>query len=268
MPRFGNPWEEAASQGILWNPLTLRPQVLLDPADESSLTMTTGSIVASIRNKGISGGSFSAPSKTAGQEVVKSRQFGKNWLYNPTSAAGFVSSYSDTWSLNNSNFRTVIGLQYPTAAAGVLNALSIAVTSTCTMNYGTNTTDEGWNHNNTSKAIINTAGQPLATNAPTIISHVCSNNSFFGRYSQGGSGNTANSTQTPNFTSQTRNAVLYAWGIATSTANAGYYGAIFYVFRKLTIFDIQRVEGWMAWKYGCPFVLQPNHPFKSRPPTN
>lgn len=267
MPRFSDPLKLAVHQGALWNPLTLRPLVLLDPADERTVSLSSGNIVASIANKGASGGTFTAPAKSAGFEITKRLQFGAYWLLNTSSSVGFISSYSDSWTLNSSTFRTVICLAAGTSVTSISVGLSVGVTSTCAMNYGSSSIDLGWNYTSGTRIVINAAAQPLAIYAATIISHIFSTTSFWGKYSQGTPSTTFTSTQTSSLSPVTRTGNLYAWGSNSLNPVIGLLGPIFYVDRRLSLADVYRVEGWMAWRYGCPICLEPNHPYKSRPPT-
>lgn len=279
MPRLANPLQEAISQGVLWSPLRLRPVVFLNPADPTSTVVNSSGVYTSLKNLGTLGGSFTAPTVTAGLEPRPSTLLNSTWINHTfTASSGFASSFSYNPIPASGAGVTAI---YLTAAA-FINSYYVGFARSSgvfylAMNFGSQASDVGVQLGSQGWA-VSTAKQPVPFGVPVIISHrviggASGSAQFYGRFSVSGLpsvGNISAAASLSGSVTGTSTGACYAYGPnpAFTNNNRGYSGALLFFSRALSVFDIQRVEGWLAWRYGCPFALSPDHPFKSRPPTN
>lgn len=66
---------------------------------------------------------------------------------------------------------------------------------------------------------------------------------------------------------------ITAYGVGSTTAqndtvgfHTGYIGEVIYYTRQMSRYEIQTVEGYLAWKWGLQGLLPDGHPFKLYPP--
>ena len=256
---------ETSGNGASWSPSQVTTSAWYDASDASSLTLNVNGNVMQWNDKSGNGNHLEQSTGSLqpilngqridfanGKKLVKSA--GNNLLSASGNHALFfvhdVVLPSDT-----SNLFPNIFQNYSTAA-GVNNRRPVVF-------YNLNNADKAMAHS------YNNAGGALAwsiaTRVGTRVISGTQDNGSVRIYFDGAQLNTFNASVTPN---DTTHSSLNIGNNSTTTDTFSFYEIILIARDDINTATNQKIEGYLAWKWGLQNQLDASHPYKYRPPLN
>jgi hypothetical protein len=264
-------WNGTPVGGVkLWRPTEISTALWLDAEDASTITLN-GSTVSQWNDK--SGNGRNATQATAASQptYTASAINGKPGLtWNGTSMLWLSTG---AWSLAPSR-------QFASFAVVNLTSLSVNIDSYRRIWESNSTFSQGYlgtNSNTTSPNYLSIAGISTNTTSPIVPGTLGAGlvSSVFGTTEVGANANrvyfngTAGQTLTGNTGALSTTGITLGIDSNTKTTArwCGSMGEIVFVSSDLTVDNRQRLEGYLAWKWGLESNLPSDHPYKNLPPT-
>jgi hypothetical protein len=243
---------EFANTLVAWTPASITTALWLDAADESTITIATG--VSQWNDKSGNGRNFSQA--TAGNQPVYSTS-----ALNGKNVVNFVSSDSLTRAAipfndlgNNSLY--VVGNRTGANAFNVAVIISRAATRTRNMLFGNGSSYWGVYQGNPATGFVGATYKICE-----IIADQASNSylHYQDGTSQGSAGNVNENTVFGDNN-------CYLGNDQYGSSLIGNIAEVIFCDEKNTDADRQKIEGYLAWKWGLTSSLPNDHPYKSSAP--
>ncbi len=234
----------------LWRPTELATALWLDAEDTSTITLN-GATVSQWADKSGNGRNVTQATATAQPTYV-------------------VNSFNSRTSLSfdgTSDFLTVPAITHPNNQASFYSVFNVSDTSysvyTDTSRTGWERFTDGLTYSAAFRSVrISNLALGFPSSGSAIVGYIANSNTPSYRITLNGS------VAYTNLGAFTFSSNLIELGRAPGTDFfAGNLGEIIMTSSELSTADRQRVEGYLAWKWGLEANLPAGHPYKSLPPT-
>jgi hypothetical protein len=241
-----------------WTPASLASLVWLDASDAATLTVTSSNTISQIADK--SGNGYSVSQATGARQPAYTNINSIGSIYFPASA----------WLRSATNFTIggtqLVAIVLATEAATTTSLRELLAIAYNQVDYGANAGIPFYQVANTTNIAGYQSGIRgsafIGLNTPAIcVSKFTGTNHTM--YVNGVSGTPAASSGTfaPN-----SGYTVGADGAANPSVYWRGHCAQVLMFKSISDADIQKVEGWAAWKYGIQSSLPTNHPYYGAAP--
>lgn len=262
MPRAGTPYEDAVAQGLFWTPRMLRPAVKQwFSTQESPITAASGVLVQQIDD--LSGFGNHMVRDGAGTEpsLLYATINGRKGLDSP----GKIIRTSSAFALGSLAEFEVAGVFRLDAFTGNFGRVYGCYANS--NDYDNTNSFVFFCRNGTANSLLSTCSTGSASTSITMGAYMVARmqvrSGVLRQYINGTLGGSASGLTpalgTVNF-SQGRNSN------AQSTISYQTTGEMLFVAGRLTDRTAQKLEGYLAWKWGLERSLAAGHPFRSTPP--